>query len=103
MASIMKFLSRIKLVYRRSSNLTKVVVTAAIVLSMAALITLRLSINDIRNQTAALESQASQLAQENDELQEDIAALGSIQSVEEIAREELGLVDPDTVLISPAS
>ena len=101
MASIIKFLSRIKLVYRRSSNLTKVVVIAAIVLSMAALIALRLSINDIRSQTAALENQAAQLALENAELQEDIAALGSVQSVEQIARNELGLVDPDTVLISP--
>ena len=46
---------------------------------------------------------AAALEQENADLQEDIEALGSAQSVQEIAKESLGLVDPDTVIIKPNS
>ena len=45
--------------------------------------------------------EAAALEQENADLQEDIEALGSAQSVQEIAKESLGLVDPDTVIIKP--
>lgn len=91
----------VQLVYHRSKALTKVVVIAAIVLSMAALITLRWAQNDIENQTADMRTEAAQLEAENAELEEKISALGSIQSVLEIAMEKLGLVDPDTVIIQP--
>ena len=37
----------------------------------------------------------------NQELQDKIDDLGSVQSVQDIAREELGLVDPDTIVIQP--
>ena len=91
--------SRIKIEYRRSSPLTKIVAVAAILLSMMALITLRLAQNDIDAQTTGMKAEASQLEQDNAELERKIDQLGSVQSVEEIAQEELGLVDPDTVII----
>ena len=91
--------SHVKIEYRRSSPVTKIVAIVAIVLSMSALLTLRLAQNDLEQQTQDMKAEASRLEQENADLQEKINNLGSVQSVEEIAEEELGLVDPDTVII----
>ena len=38
---------------------------------------------------------------ENADLQEKIDNIGSVQSIRQIAQDELGLTDPDTVLIRP--
>ena len=43
------------------------------------------------------------LEQENTDLEHKIEILGSVQSVEEIAQEELGMVKPDTIIINPNS
>ena len=89
----------VKIVYRRSKPLTKVVVIAAIVLSMAALITLGMTMRDIRGELQDMRAEAARLEQENAELEDKIDDLGSVQSAMDIAEEELGLVDPDTVII----
>jgi len=101
MAGIMGILKRVRLVYRRSSVLTKTVVLSAGVLAMAALLTLNLTIEGVRNKTNELRDQAAQLEQENSQLEENIDNLGSVEGVEQIAKDELGLVDPDTVIIEP--
>ena len=101
MTSIQKFLSRIRLVYKRSSNVTKVVVLCAIVLSTVALVVLGNVIQDTRARTEALRAQASRLEQENNRLSALIESLGTVAGIEQIAREELGLVDPDSVIITP--
>ena len=93
--------SRIRLVYRRSSTLLKCVVLATIVLSMAALLALRGAILESRQQQEDLRQQAAILEEENRELEDRIDGLGSVQSVEQIAQDELGLVDPDTVILNP--
>ena len=91
----------IRLVYKRSKPLTKVVVLCAIVLSMVALLTLRQQLLDAQGLKDALTDNASQLEQENSQLEDKIDSLGSIDSVEDIAKDQLGLVDPDTVIIEP--
>ena len=91
----------IRLVYHRSRTLTKAAVLAALVLSMAALVTLGIARQNAKDQAAKLREQAIQLEQENVRLEQYIDDLGSVQSVERIAAEELGLVDPDTVIIQP--
>ncbi len=96
MANSKSILSRFRLVYRHSSPLLKCVVLAAIVLSTVALLTLRSSILDTRDKTEELRDQAAQLQQQNQQLQKSIAELGTVQSIKRIAKEELGLVDPDT-------
>lgn len=101
MHRIKRFLKRIRLVYRRSSTLTKAVVLSAIVLSMAALIAVQLSNDAALGRIQDLANQAGQLEQENQQLEENIDGLGSADSVEQIAKDELGLVDPDTVVIEP--
>ena len=92
---------RIQLVFRRSHPLTKVVALCAVVLCIAALLTLRGAILDSRRRTEALRNQAALLEQENQQLQENISMLGTVESIERIAREVLGLVDPDTVIFTP--
>lgn len=93
--------SRIRLVYHRSSPLLKCVVLAAIVLSTAALLTLHFTIRQTQQQTETLRSQAALLEQENQELQQNIAQIGTMQSIKRIAMEELDLVDPDAEFFYP--
>ena len=90
MANRINPFSRIRLVYRRSSPLLKCVVLAAIVLSTAALLTLHFSIRQTRQRTETLRTEAAILEQENQELTEDIALVGTIQSIKRIAMEKLG-------------
>ena len=90
-----------RLVVRSSSPALKIVMTVLIVFSMAALTALAWVRGSIRSQVEDLRQEAAALEQENRELQEKINALGSVQSVQDIAREELGLVDPNTVVIQP--
>ena len=91
-------LSRIRIVYRHSPLLLKCVLLAAILFSTVALIALRLGILDFGAQTDDLRNQAAQLEQENKELSEDIQNKDSVEGIKDIAGEELGLVDPDTVI-----
>ena len=90
-----------RLVVRSSSPALKIVVTVLIVFSMAALTALAWVRGSIRSQVEDLRREAAALEHENQELQKKIDNLGSVQSVQDIAREELGLVDPNTVVIQP--
>ena len=96
-------LGRVRLVYKRSSNVTKIVVLCAIVLSTVTLLILGSVIRDTRARTEALRTQASRLEQSNNRLEELIDSLGTVAGIEQIAREKLGLVDPDSVIITPES
>ena len=90
-------LSRIRLVYRRSSPLLKCVVMTAIVLSTVALLALRAEILERWDRADQLRQEAADLEQENAMLEKSIAELGTVQSFRRIAREKLGLVDPDSI------
>lgn len=103
MASRNNLLKKIRLVYRRSSKLTKSVVLCAIVLSTVTLLTLRGELLKAQAQAEELRSQAAGLEQENQQLQESIDALGSLESVKDIAQNIGGLVDPNTVILRPNS
>ena len=101
MSGIREKLKNVRLVFRRSSILMRCVIIAAIVLSTAALLTLRTAQIDAQAKADDLKSQAAQLEQDKNKLEQDIANLGSLDSLEQIAKDELGLVNPDCVLISP--
>ena len=92
---------RIRLVYRRSSLLLKVLVLVTILASAAALLALRGLMLGYQQQRQALQSQALQLQQENAELTEYIAELGTEDSIRRIAMEELGLMDPNGQFFNP--
>ena len=85
---------RIRLVYHRSPMFLKVFVLVTILLSAAALLTLRAIMLNYRQQSQVLQTQAIALQQENEELTERIAELGTEKSIRRIAREQLGLMDP---------
>lgn len=90
-----------KVVFRPAPALLKIAICLLILFSMVALVALRWVHNGIQTQTEALTQEAAAAEAANADLQEKIADLGSVQSVKDIAREELGLVDPDTVLVDP--
>ena len=92
---------KIRVEFRSSSNLLKIVVAVLIVFSMAALLALGWMRSGIREQIQAQKNAAAALEQENRDLQEKIDNVDSVQGVQDIAREELGLVDPNTIVIQP--
>ena len=101
MERIIRKLKRIRLVFRQSTPLTKAAVCSAVVLALVALLGLNIAIGAAADSTASMADEAARLEQENKELQENIDSLGSADSVGKIAEDELGLVDPDTVVIDP--
>ena len=103
MAKLKKFLSRIRLVYRPSQTATKIMIILVLVLSMGALVALRISTNHLKQENEALHTQAADLTAENDELKEDIDLIGSAEGAVEYAQDELGYVDPDTIIYEPES
>lgn len=92
-------IGKVQIVFGRSSKLLKILVTVLIVFSTAALAALGWAEFDIHRQTEKLRSEAAQVVYENEVLEQNIEQLGSVKSVERIAREELGMVSTDTVLI----
>ena len=90
------FFNRFRLVYKRSSPLTKCVVLVAIVLSALALIAIRSGIRRNRLEQQLLQEQAAQLEYENYHLARNIAQIGSAESIKRIAELELGMVDQDS-------
>ena len=92
---------KVQFVLRPSSMLLKIVVIVLIVFSTAALIALGWVRQSILVRTEDMRQAAVALEQENEELEEKIGLLGTVLSVRQIAQEELGLVDPDTVMITP--
>ncbi len=101
MTRIRNLLSSIRLVYKKTSTLTKIVVSTALVLSMAALLMLHGAIDATRNETEELRQQAIALEQEQQQLEQYQKEKGTIQEVIRIAMERLGLVEPDSVVIQP--
>ncbi len=91
----------IKFVRRRSSPVTKAAVLAAVVLSTVALVVLHGSIQNNRSQYEAMRLQAVILEGANEELTNRIQNVGTVEGIELIAREELGLEFPDTIVFTP--
>lgn len=89
---------RFRLVYRRSSLAVKCIVLTAILLCSGVLVWLGISINVNQRKAEEAKARAAELEQEQQRLEENISELGTPQSTQRIASEELGLVDPDTVI-----
>ena len=91
----------VKIKLRSAPNGLKIALIVLILFSMATLVALRWVHNGIQAQTLLKQEQAAAMEGENADLQEKIANIGSVQSIKQIAQDELGLADPDTVLIHP--
>ena len=98
MDELREFFSRIRLVRMRTPNILKVILTIVIVLCMVVLIGLKVSVYQLNQKTEKLQEEAVGLGHTNADLQEQIDELGSVQSVIDIAREELGLVEPGSIV-----
>ena len=92
---------QVKVEVRPASNILKIILILLILFSIVALVALRWVHTGILNQIDELKDEASGLEYANEVLEQKTEDLGSVQSIQDIAREELGLVDPDTVIIDP--
>ena len=94
-------LRRIRLVYRRSPTALKCLLLGMLLTGSVALLTLRLTLLETKNQLEDLRQQAVTLEQENRELERIVSQMGTVQGVTELASKLLGLVDPDTIVFEP--
>lgn len=101
MAEIKNPHKKVKIEIRRASPALKIVICLLIVFSMAALIALRWVHNGIQQQTLDLTKEAAVIENANTKILEKTDELNSVQSVQDIAQDQLGLADPDTVVIDP--
>ena len=92
---------KVKVAVRPASNILKVILILLILTSIVALVALRWVHTGILTEIADLKEEASGLEHANEALDQKMEELGSVQSIQDIAKEELGLVDPDTILIDP--
>ncbi len=101
MAEFKTPIGKVRFVCRRSRIVTKLVILVAVLLSVMTLATLLLAIHSTRSQVEDLRVEAVQLEHENSRLDLYIRELGTIRGIIRIAQEELGLVEPGTVIIQP--
>ncbi len=92
---------KIRLVYLRSSPLLKCVVLSTLIATTIALLVLTIGIRDARMEAAENRTRAEELEFDNNDLQNKTNAIGSVEGDKALAEELLGLVDPDTVVITP--
>ena len=97
MADFKKLIGKIRFVKVKSRKLTIVALIVAIVLSMGALTLLHLRMYSLHSDTEKLRQEAARLEAENEELAQDIDEVDSMHAIVEIAEEQLGLVQPDSV------
>jgi len=98
MANSLANYKRTRLVFGKSSVLLKTVVSAAIALSTVVLVTIRVNTWQAEDQIRKLQERAAVLEMENAKLQQQVDNLGTVESIRTIAAQELGLVDPDTII-----
>lgn len=93
----------IEVVLCPSSTALKITVAVLILCSTAALLALNWVQAGLRAETEKLLAEAAAVEYDNEMLKERTGKSDSLQMVRSIAREELGLVDPDTIVIDPIS
>lgn len=93
----------IQLVFRPAPPVLKIMVILLILFSIAALGALRMFHLEMQAQNQFLRDKAALIEYENTNLEKKQGLPDSIQTVQNIAKEELGLISPDTVIINPVS
>lgn len=94
-----KLTSRIRMVYKRSSRLTKIVVCATIVVSVATLLVIRSETLAAQQRERELLEQAQKLEQENDQLKDKIENLGTQAGLVQYAKDVLGWLENGDIVI----
>jgi len=98
MADILEKYIHVRLEFGKSGILLKTVVSAVLALSTLVLVSIRVNTWQAEDQIRSLRERAGILEMENAKLQQQVDALGTVESVRAIAAQELGLVDPDTII-----
>lgn len=101
MAKLIRYLRQIRLVYRPSAKLTKIVVALTATVCLVALLTMQILLVHTKKQNEVLRERAAQLERINTQLRSYISDLGSVDSVIRIAEFELGLIDPTAIIFQP--
>ena len=86
---------------KKSPRSLKILLAVLILLCTVTLAALGMVTAQIRSHTQDLKDQAAALEQDNADLQDKIDLVGSVEGIQQIAQDELGLADPDTVIIRP--
>lgn len=94
---------RYRLVLIRTKPIVKVLILTAVLLSTVAMVALHAGIEENQGRYEAMRQYAMTLEGDNADLDQRIRELGSIESALRIAMEELGLVLPDSVVITPGN
>ncbi len=87
-----------RVVFRKTSPMVKVLILITVLLSTIALITLYASIEESQRRYEAMRQEAGKLEENNQELNQQIEEMGTLESIIRIAMERLGLVLPDTTI-----
>ena len=101
MKTLMRFLRRIRLVYKPSAKATKIVVTCTAAVCLVALLAMQVMLTATQRKNDAIRRHAAQLEQVNSQLEKYIGDLGSLSSIIRIAEDELGLMDPRAIIFRP--
>ena len=101
MKKLIARLRNIKVEYTRTHPVTKAAVGALLVLSIAALIALAWTGSTLRAEIQQMKEEASQLVEENADLQKKTDDPDAVDVVEDVAQDELDIVKPNTVIIDP--
>lgn len=91
----------VKIVLRPGPRKLKIVLILLVLASLVTLASLGAVLYGIHSQTQAALDQAAELEHENAELEHKTDNADSSSVIREIAQDELGLVDPDTIIIDP--
>ena len=94
-------IGKTQIIWNHSSALLKILVILLLVFSMVALVALNWVRISIANQTEAMRAEAAAVEAANQKLTERIENKDSQQAMRDIAKEDLGMVSPDTILIQP--
>ena len=94
---------RFRFVRKRSSPVLKIVLLVTILLSTVVLIALGIFIKGEQAKADAWRDQAALEQQKNQELNNKLDNLGSLESVQQIAQELLGLINGNGIFFQPES
>jgi cell division protein FtsL len=83
---------------KKSSAITKIVILALIIYAVASFISVRSKTAEALQEKTALQQKVTQMSEANAELQYGIDHSTDDQTIEDIAREKLGLVKPGEVI-----
>ncbi|HIT33613.1 MAG TPA: septum formation initiator family protein [Candidatus Faecousia intestinigallinarum] len=88
----------VRLILQRSHPMLRIALLGMLVLCILSMVALGILIQTTRQETAALREQALELQEQNQKLQDYLEQLGSVEAIQRIAQEELGLYLPDTII-----